>query len=57
MTIDHLVWDDWNREHIARHNVTPEEVEQVILGTCKALFKRLMAVFSAVIRVATITRE
>jgi uncharacterized protein len=30
MTIEHLVWDDWNREHIARHNVTPEEVEQVI---------------------------
>jgi hypothetical protein len=29
--------------------------EQVILGTCKALFKRLMAVFSAVIRVATTT--
>jgi uncharacterized protein len=30
MTIEHLVWDDWNREHIARHDVTPEEVEQVI---------------------------
>lgn len=30
MTIEHLVWDDWNREHIARHAVTPKEVEQVI---------------------------
>ena len=24
-----LVWDSWNIEHIARHNVIPEEVEQV----------------------------
>ena len=24
-----LVWDDWNEEHIARHNVTPAEVEEV----------------------------
>jgi len=30
MTIEHLVWDDWNRDHIAKHNVTPAEVEQVI---------------------------
>ncbi len=24
-----LIWDDWNVEHIERHNVTPDEVEQV----------------------------
>lgn len=28
--IDHLVWDDWNRAHIARHGVLPEEAEEVI---------------------------
>ncbi len=29
-----LVWDGWNIEHIARHNVTREEVEEVCLGRC-----------------------
>ena len=24
-----LRWDDWNGKHIARHQVTPEEVEEV----------------------------
>ena len=24
-----LDWDDWNEEHIARHGVTPAEVEEV----------------------------
>ena len=23
----HLIWDDWNAAHIARHGVTPDEVE------------------------------
>ena len=32
MAIDVLVWDDWNRTHIARHQVTPSEVEEVIHG-------------------------
>lgn len=27
-----LDWDDWNKTRIARHEVTPEEVEQVIEG-------------------------
>lgn len=27
LEIESLVWDDWNVEHIARHDVTPEEVE------------------------------
>ena len=25
-------WDDANRNHIARHHVTPDEAEQVLLG-------------------------
>ncbi len=24
-----LIWDSWNIAHIARHDVTPEEVDQV----------------------------
>lgn len=28
--IDRLVWDDWNREHIAKHEVVPAEAEEVI---------------------------
>ncbi len=24
-----LLWNDWNIEHIARHNVSPPEVEEV----------------------------
>jgi uncharacterized protein len=27
-----LEWDDWNEEHIGRHHVTPEEVEDVCFG-------------------------
>ncbi len=30
--IDHLVWDDWNREHLTKHDVTPDEAVQVIAG-------------------------
>ena len=29
INISKLIWDSWNVAHIARHNVTPEEVEQV----------------------------
>lgn len=29
---DFFDWDESNIRHIARHNVTPEEAEQVILG-------------------------
>ncbi len=28
IAIDHLIWDDWNISHIARHAVTPDEVEE-----------------------------
>lgn len=27
-----LRWDEWNIAHIARHNVTPDEVEEVCHG-------------------------
>jgi len=30
--IDELIWDDWNVEHIAGHDVEPEEVEEVCFG-------------------------
>lgn len=37
MKIVSLVWDDANIEHIARHNVSPREVEDVCFGAhfCK----------------------
>jgi len=30
--VQRLTWDDWNVLHIARHEVTPDEVEQVCHG-------------------------
>lgn len=30
--IDRLVWDGWNRDHIAKHEVVPDEAEEVIAG-------------------------
>jgi len=32
MVIKKLIWDEWNVEHIARHNVIPDEVEEVCLA-------------------------
>jgi len=32
MLIKNLIWDDRNIEHISRHGVEPEEVEQVCIG-------------------------
>ncbi len=31
--IKRLIWDEWNVGHIARHNVLPDEVEEVCAGT------------------------
>jgi hypothetical protein len=28
--IDALAWGDWNLEHITKHSVTPDEVEEVL---------------------------
>jgi uncharacterized DUF497 family protein len=30
--IERLIWDDWNRQHLTKHQVTPIEAEQVIAG-------------------------
>lgn len=27
-----LDWDDWNQEHIAKHGVTQQDVEEVVAG-------------------------
>jgi hypothetical protein len=27
-----FLWDDWNLEHIARHGVSPREVEAIVRG-------------------------
>ena len=32
ISIRRLVWDSWNVAHIARHHVTPGEVEEVCHG-------------------------
>ena len=32
ITVRRLVWNDWNVAHIARHQVTPGEVEEVFRG-------------------------
>jgi uncharacterized DUF497 family protein len=32
MQIRVVVWDAWNEEHIARHGVDPEEVEEMLVG-------------------------
>ncbi len=30
--VQELLFDDWNEDHIARHSVIPEEVEEVCQG-------------------------
>lgn len=43
--IDHFEWDSWNRHHITKHRVFPEETEEVaaaepvILATYKGRFQ------------------
>lgn len=32
VSIRRLIWDPWNVAHIARHQVTPEEAEEVCHG-------------------------
>jgi hypothetical protein len=32
IVIRKLIWDSWNIAHIARHDVTPDEVEDVCHG-------------------------
>jgi hypothetical protein len=37
VVVKHLVWEDGNTQHIARHDVTTNEVEEVCRGTHIAL--------------------
>ncbi len=30
--IEFLVWDEWNRDHIQKHAVTPDEAAEVVFG-------------------------
>lgn len=30
--IDRLHWDAWNRDHLTKHGVAPEEAEEVVAG-------------------------
>jgi uncharacterized DUF497 family protein len=30
LQVDEIAWDDWNEEHIARHGVRADEVEDVV---------------------------
>lgn len=32
VTINKLIWDEWNVSHIARHSVKPNEVEEICYG-------------------------
>lgn len=35
--INGLIWDDWNKKHLAKHGVIPEEVEEVCHSKFKAV--------------------
>lgn len=39
MRIDELVWDEWNENHIDRHGLSTEEVEEVVFDRA-SLFAR-----------------
>lgn len=28
--VEQLIWDDWNLEHIKKHNISKEEVEEAV---------------------------
>ncbi len=38
MRIDELIWDAWNEEHLARHPVEPEEVEEAVFDPSSLFF-------------------
>jgi len=42
-----LIWDDWNKEHIAKHGILLEEVEEVCHGrneVVESYRKRLLVI-------------
>ena len=36
IAVKNFIWDEWNRKHIARHNITPEEIEEICHGRHQA---------------------
>jgi len=44
--IDRFLWDDWNRDHIAKHAVTADEAEEVVAGDpiYRASYKQRLAI-------------
>ena len=36
ITVNGLVWDDWNKKHIAEHGISIKEVEEVCHGIYEA---------------------
>lgn len=39
MRFDELLWDEKAEEHIARHNVDPEEVDAVVFDPASKVFR------------------
>ena len=39
MTTDYFEWDNGNTEHISRHNVTPDEAEEVFADDAAIFFR------------------
>lgn len=35
--VNGLIWDDWNKAHIAQHKILPEEVEEACHGKYKVV--------------------
>jgi hypothetical protein len=35
--VNGLIWDDWNKNHLAKHKVTVEEVEEACRGKYQAV--------------------
>lgn len=46
MRIDELIWDPWNEEHVRRHGVEPEEVEEAVFDP-STIFLRTRSARSA----------
>lgn len=45
ITVNGLVWDDWNKKHVAEHGISIKEVEQVCHGkheTRESFRKRIL---------------
>jgi uncharacterized DUF497 family protein len=47
IVVKSLVWDEWNRKHLSKHNILPEEVEEVCQGEYEAIesFRKRIELF------------